>query len=101
MKAQKEKKIQEEKKVTKRYQGYWAKLAENQKMKKNQTKIRNLAPEIVSTQQADCNPAITNSPMGDDRDTCNILEHSIPSNQLKSENTIALDAQLGQNRGFK
>ena len=67
-------------------------------MKKNQTKIRNLAPEIVSTQQADCNPAITNSPMGDDRDTCNILE---PSNQLKSENKIALDAQLDQDRGYK
>ena len=71
----------------------------------NQTKIRNLAPEIVSTQQADCNPAITNSPMGDDRDTCNILEHSIPSNQLKSEMKseikIALGAQLRQDGGFK
>ena len=52
----------------------------------------------TSTQQVNCNPATTINLMGDGQDTCHVLETDI---QLKSENKIALDAQLGQDRGYK
>ena len=57
---------------------------------------------MAAIQQAYCKPATTDNPSSESQDTCSLPELS---NQLKSENTsentIALDAQLGQDRGIK
>ena len=97
-KLQQEKKSQEEKKVIKQSQGFWIKFAEKQRNKKSETKVRNLAPDMAGSQQVNCNPATTDNPSGDGQDRCSLPEHS---NQFKSENKIALDAQLGLDRGYK
>ena len=57
---------------------------------------------MASTQQAHCNSATTNNPMGEGQDTCIILEPSIQlKSEMKSENKIALETQLGIDRGYK
>ena len=101
-KLQQEKKLQEEKKVIKQSQGFWVKFAEKQRNKKNETRIRNLAPDMAGKQQVNCKPATTDNPSGDGQDTCSIPEHSIQlKSENKSENKIALDAQLGLDRVYK
>ena len=97
-KLQQEKKSQDEKKVIKQSQGFWIKFAEKQRNKKSETKVRNLAPDMAGSQQVNCNLATTDNPSGDGQDRCSLPEHS---NQFKSENKIALDAQLGLDRGYK
>ena len=97
-KLREEKKLQEEKKIIKQSQGFWVKFAEKQRNKKNETRIRNLAPDMAALQQVYCKPATTDNPSSESQDTCSLPELS---NQLKSENNkIALDAQLGPDRSL-